>query len=329
MSTSKQVGAISSTQTSQGTSCTIIYYVEDSEKSSYMPVRGSTPDWLPEEFADRRLRVTNVKVEGIGPNWIITITADNYPGAQRDSSTDEYLRKVLWSYPQSEMMFQPEWFGADIAGTQKDWRTSQTTRKMLAGENISGGTLAEDCSIIQQYWYLQMFSAVTTLAGSTGLAHSSDVAGAKSYVYHNASPLILTRSAENTDTYDINQILDFGPAATKGTPDYSLSPFLASPAISVKWIGKNIKIITGQVKYYVKRKQAEIAVWQGVSGASAFPSRIRPFDTTSGKWLADGQQINEILDSDGDTWCEVTRTMKYAPSDLLWDPDKNSGTWEW
>jgi hypothetical protein len=115
---------------------------------------------------------------------------------------------------------------------------------------------------------------------------------------------------------------------SKGTPDYSLSPFKKeSLNMSVDLMDQTEKTKVFECCFYDKRDVNNFADFVGVS--NHIPLRCAPTPYATYKWLAVDQSLERVKDKNGHLWTRVRRVMKMAPKDFLWNPDKKGGLWSW
>jgi hypothetical protein len=121
-------------------------------------------------------------------------------------------------------------------------------------------------------------------------------------------------------------------ASNKGAATYKKSPFLDSSTIDIAYVERKVKIALYSVTFYTRAANSALSLFQGVNPTNGFPrghEPVKDFSTEAGKWLADDQQVEPVLNRKRVKYWRVTRSMKYAPGTLKWDPAKNLGTWRY
>ncbi len=123
--------------------------------------------------------------------------------------------------------------------------------------------------------------------------------------------------------------------SSKGSPNYSRSPFSNSSGLShpEKYIGQKYAVTVYECTFHRKCRLKSVGEFCGING-SISNTELRPHDwNTSGKWRVvpggKGQQLELLHDNNGDAWVKITRRMIHAPLNLLWDEEKNGGEWSW
>lgn len=332
----------------EGVEATVSYYVLNADRATYIPARYSIPtdpdtggNWLPTEWQSANILVKEVSETPLssGNSYLVTIIANNHIDNASGSSADDMLNDVKWEYPQKQILFDPQWYGIRKALGKEDSSKFFATFKSedaSADPNLSEGTYG------MYHHYLKYNSTEASITLQTGPATPANLAQQGDLIFINAKPAIWFHQTKDANGVPIQNGVspaegyedDSLSTNTRGSADYTKSPFLASPVPDINWVGQKIRMLTGVIRFFVQARQTEIAVFQGVNGngsdtVTGFPRRCYPFDASSRKWRAVGQTIVEVRDKTGADWLQVTRTMEYAPGSLKWDADKNGGYWSW
>lgn len=139
-------------------------------------------------------------------------------------------------------------------------------------------------------------------------------------------------------------IFNTATSSDAGQSDYSLSPFTvgkmqnvfgleSSPNTSRIYETLNQKPVVWvySVEYSDSRAFSSLELWTGTNGT--FGSGLGPTDQQTGMWKALSSSMRSYKSQSSSTKYRVTRTCQSAPlfydTQMIWDPDKNGGTWTW
>jgi len=327
--------------TDQGTQYTGTFYVLEENMPAVMAElseKENDPSWLPEAFKGNNLKVKDYHPTRLSSDsWTIQVVANNYVDDWSTTGDGDLRDQVDLEYSQKSLKFPPQWFGLRKASCAED--KYKAKQSLDVKNDLSNPT--------SDYWpgkynaythYIVYDSGVDSINSGTK-ADMSIAAKQGDYFFINATPAIYWKWVASNGDAEGNPHGDgwkwewYSEGGTKGEVDYESSPFDTAgdtPKPSMDLVDRTESILQCTIVFYVDVDNYRIQLFTGISPQNnAFPNYIKIFDKSQSKWRAVDQRISKAINNNGNQLWKVTRTMEYAPFDLLWSRENNGGDWKW
>lgn len=293
------------------------FYYAGTDPESVMPSIGDKVEWGPGNGLNKVIDQPRADPLGTSAYLVyVTASSDSDDGTTTDpKSKEDFAKTVKKRMTLKEVRLDPKWWGIMVADKVKAGLTAFDKHDDPGNSKKKW----ERC-----YWFPRVDSTSQTKI----MANEGD------FIFKNAHPQLWLKWTDSgktpgTEGYDgdeyqkfLNRSMDVGSTQT------NLSPYVGPADVNVKFAGMPVKTFVYQCTFYTRNKFNNIGMFAGINGS--FGAGCAPFDSAAARWLALDQTVEDVKDSDGDLWAQITRTMELAIGSWTWNPNKIvHGTWTW
>jgi hypothetical protein len=297
------------------------FYYAGTDPESVMPNIGDSVSWGPGAY--NRV-VDQPRADPLGFSaYLIYVTASSGSddGTITDPKTkDEFAKTVKKRMTLKELHLDAKWWGMRVA--------DRTDAGLVAVKQFE--KKGSDLSYSYYFEYPEVGDGDLLSMAVTG-----------SYIYNNATPrmfyITTEKSKDPTEQAAQTRAGQYVGMLNEHTEPHGrdmgscndiLSPYVGPDGNNYRLAGTPCKTFIYQVTFYTRKTFNTIGMFAGLNGA--FGAGCAPFDIVANRWKAIDQTVEDVKDSDGDLWAQITRTMELAVGTWTWQPAKSvHGTWTW